>query len=118
MHQRQLPVAPADRAGFAALPLAAPAVTQLVFADPGDEPITPTSPRIGDELRMSTGPASESQYVPRHAQSGVTQFGLDQHALCEWHMTVSIRTVAVNRTQFERSRSAPIKALGTCKREV
>ncbi len=92
--------------------------TQLVFADPGDGPVTPTSPRSGDELRMSTGPASESQYLPRHAQGGVTQCGLDQRAVCECRRTVWIRTLDVNRTQFERSRIPPIKAPWTFEREV
>jgi len=53
--------------------------------------------------------------TPKAASRG---FILDQHALCECHGTVRIRTLDVNRTQFERSRIAPMKALGTCEREV
>jgi hypothetical protein len=36
-----------------------------MIADPGDEPVTPTSPRSGDELRMSTGPSKPKKLFSR-----------------------------------------------------
>jgi hypothetical protein len=58
--------------------------TQPQFAGPGDKPHdTHVAREATPDLRMSTGPASESQYLPRHTQSGVTRAGFRSRFLLE-----------------------------------